>query len=496
MKKYKIAIGGIEHETNTYLSNSTDLNEFTILESKELLNMHSGSGTYLGGMISVAKNYDIELVPLFHAFVPAACSGIISEHAYNNIKNRFLESIKNALPLDGLCIALHGAGVAEKTDSIEMDIIRSARNLCGENVVIAATFDLHGNVNQETVEKLNLAFCLKNAPHTDMKERGEDAMQGIIKTLNKEYNPQIYVEKLPLLISPITTNIGIGKEIKNKCLEMEKDDIIECSFFHGFPYDDVENIGASVLTVSNGSIEKAKKISKEVARYVWERKDSFIPELISPAKAMVAAKEIYNQYKSPVVLADGSDNPGGGGPCNSTHLLKKMLEDQQYKKCFAVITDPKAVELAYKTGVGSNISTLIGGNNDEIHGEPIAITGKVIRLTDGVFKITSPQRNGEVLNIGRTALVQIGNMDLILSEQRHQPFDDEIFKKHGIDYHDYAFIGLKSTNHWRAGFPDIDYSIIVTTPGYMSLDITGYKREKQRGKYWPIDKEALYQVAP
>lgn len=492
--RYRIAICGIEHETNTYLDGYTELEDFTLLEKEAILETHKGSGTYIGGMISASDDLKVDLIPLVHAFVPAACSGIISKHAYEYIKNRLLNTIKDVLPLDGLCIALHGAGVAENVDNIEADIIKAVRDLCGEQVIIAATFDLHGNVCAKTFENLDLAFCIKNAPHTDMKDCGEDAMTGIVKTLRKEYDPKIYVEKIPLLISPITTNSGIGKRIKQLCAEKERNGLIECAFFHGFPYDDVADLGAAILTISNGSADEAKEVAKEISKLIWEYKDLFIPELIGPDKAINIAKKKYSDSKSPVVLADGSDNPGGGGPCNSTHLLKKMLEEKELKECFAVITDPDAVKMAFELGVGSTICTYIGGNKDSIHGDPIFITGKVIKLTDGIFRITSPQRNGEILNIGRTALVRINNVDLIISERRHQPFDDEVFKKHGIDYHDYALVGLKSTNHWRAGFPDVINSIIVTTPGYMSLDINIFNRSKLKGKYWPIDRDATYKV--
>lgn len=490
---YRIAIGGFEHETNTYLAETTDLEDFILLDQQEIISTHQGRGTYIGGMLRAACDLQVEAIPLYHAFVQEACSGTIKKEAYKTIKETLLNRLEEALPVDAVCLALHGAGVCEGIQDIEKDIIESVRNLVGDNVVIGATFDLHGNVTENTFRNLNLAYCLNNAPHTDMAERGYEAITGIVKTLSGEITPNIQLVRLPLLMAPISTEFGIGAELKKQCQNKEKiPGIIDCACFHGFPYDDIDVLGTSVIVMADKNQELAKKTAHEVANFIWKNKESFRTQVITPKQAIAEAEQIIQKKGGPVVIADGSDNPGGGGPCNSTHLLKALLVGTMKKVCFAVIKDSKAVEIAWTSGVGSEVSISLGGNNDDIHGDPVSVRAVVKKLTDGRFKITSEQRKGEMLNIGKTALLGIGNMDLIISEQRHQPFDPEVFVKHGLDYREYDIVALKSTNHWRAGFPDISGSVVAVTAGYMSLDLFSFERKNLKGLYWPLADRVEY----
>ena len=63
------------------------------------------------------------------------------------MKNELLDDIRNALPVDGVLLDLHGAGVAEGVDNIELDQVVAIRELVGEQVPIVCALDLHGNLD-------------------------------------------------------------------------------------------------------------------------------------------------------------------------------------------------------------------------------------------------------------------------------------------------------------------------------------------------------------
>lgn len=495
-RHFRIGIGSLLHETNTYIREKTTMEDFFFLAGSELMEANLGCRTFLGGMIQAGLESGIEIIPTLQASVDIVCSGTIEANTYQTIKARLLDSIKAALPLDAVCLALHGAGVAEGVFDLEKDVIDSVRELVGSDVPIAAAMDLHGNMDPDTLANANLAFCLNHAPHVDKFERGFEAIKGLEKMLNKTWNPVMHLEKLPMLMAPTTTNSGPAHALLEFCQEMEKrEGIIDCACFHGFPYSDVPSLGVSVLVIADGDKALAEQTAKDVASYIWENRDSFLPNLISPKEAIRYAKDMYAKKGGPIVIADGADNPGGGGSCNATHLLRAMLEENLPKACFALIKDPAAVEAAYKAGPGSTISLYIGGNQDDLNGDPVQVTATVKCITDGKFTIIATQNQGVQWDLERTALLRIGGLDLIVANRRYQPFDPEIFRIHGINYLDYPIVAVKSTNHWRAGFPDVKDSVITDTPAYMSLNVGNFKHTNFHKDVWPLNPDAIYSPA-
>ena len=61
-------------------------------------------------------------------------------------------------------------------------------------------------------------------------------------------------------------------------------------------------------------------------------------------------------------------------------------------------------------------------------------------------------------HLGPCARLQIGGrggLDVIVTSRRHQTFDPEIFLLHGIDVTTRSIVGLKSSQHFRAGFREL-----------------------------------------
>ncbi|WP_231942534.1 M81 family metallopeptidase [Cupriavidus taiwanensis] len=58
--------------------------------------------------------------------------------AYAAMKHEILDGIRAALPVYGLLLALHGAGVANGTEDLEGNLALAVRALAGSGVPIAA----------------------------------------------------------------------------------------------------------------------------------------------------------------------------------------------------------------------------------------------------------------------------------------------------------------------------------------------------------------------
>lgn len=485
----KIAIGGIEHETNSYRTADADLSDFQITRGDEVIAANGGVRSYIGGMLDAAASMGASVIPTIHA--QAEPAGIISLAAYEHLVRELLDRLRSALPVEAVGLSLHGAGIARGAENIEVDICRRVREVVGPDVKVVITLDLHGNLSSELFELVDAAFGTQNSPHTDMFERGQDAINIVPELLRGSIAPKIHLEKLPVLLTPVTTLKDATAAINQMCRSFEEDpDIIACTFFHGFPYADTRFAGASVLTVANGSMRKAQSVAKSVARFIWNSRADIPAKTFTPEEAI---KHALVERNGPVAVLDGADNTGGGCPGDGTYLLRAMLEANISGACFGVMCDPDVVSLAHETGVGATIDVQLGAKSDRLHGEPIAARAYVKTLTDGQFIRSSPMGRGAHDNVGRTARLQIDGFDVIVVSERYQPYGPEIFSLHGIDVCRASVVGLKSTNHWRAGFDGIirsDYQ--ADSPGLMSQDLTRFSHSRVPRPIWPLDKDTTY----
>src|SRR3712207_6660144 len=150
---YRIAVGEVAHETNTFVAPTTiePFKRYMWLRGDEIAAAHAGNRTYVGGMLDRAAGLGVTAVPTFVTM--AYPSGTITAAAYREILDELLRAIERALPLDAVCLSLHGAGVAEGVDDLEGDLLRRVRELVGPGVPIAAALDLHGNITPGMLEQ-------------------------------------------------------------------------------------------------------------------------------------------------------------------------------------------------------------------------------------------------------------------------------------------------------------------------------------------------------
>lgn len=214
----RIAIGQLAHETNTFSRVRTTVDLFKVWEwtqGEELLDRHTGVLDYLGGMIERGEELGIEIVPTFAAM--ANPSGTITQETFQKAKNLLISSIMNAGKLDGICLFLHGAGVAEGVDDIEGEILSELRSVLGSKIPIVAALDLHGNITETMVEKADVLLGNIDYPHTDSYERGIEAIDITARMIQGKVNPEMALSKLPLLIPTTTSYFSPIKEINEWC---------------------------------------------------------------------------------------------------------------------------------------------------------------------------------------------------------------------------------------------------------------------------------------
>jgi microcystin degradation protein MlrC len=174
-------------------------------------------------------------------------------------------------------------------------------------------------------------------------------------------------------------------------------------------------------------------------------------------------------HDRPFVIADTSDNPGGGGLGNTTHILRRVLERGIEGGAMAMIVDPEFVKLCEQAGVGATVEGDLGGWSDPVYsGGPLHVTAYVRSITDGNYVQKGQMSNGALIRMGKTAVVKIGGNQVIVASLPTQPYDLEVFRSHGIEPADQKFLIVKSAIHYRASYGTVAGEMVaVPLPGYI-----------------------------
>ena len=200
----RIAVGGVLHETSTFIDTPTTLADFEqgfgIYRGDEIFTRFRGANMCIGGFLDGAAKYGFEALPLVWAF--AYPSGLIEWKAYDSLKQEFLDRLRECEakggPVDGVLLDLHGAMVVEGIEDGDGDFIASVRKAIGPERPIVVAQDLHGNHTELRVEAADAIVGYDTYPHVDMGERGREAAEIIVRTLRGEIRPRMALRQLPL----------------------------------------------------------------------------------------------------------------------------------------------------------------------------------------------------------------------------------------------------------------------------------------------------------
>ncbi len=509
---FRLAIGGLAHETNAFC-HPTPLRAFRRLRGEEVLAAHRGVRDYVGGMLDAAADLGATVVPVVDA--EAEPSGIIAAAALRSMLDVLVDGLRGAGPVDAVCLALHGAGVAEGCEHIEEETLAAVRRVVGPDVPIAATLDLHGNLTAGILRDANLLYGNRLYPHADSYERGIEAVRALARLLRAEIRPAMALCRLPLLIATSTSDLDPVRTLNEVCADLERrPGILDVTFFHGFGNTDIAEMGASVLAIADGSAEAAQAAAREAAAAVWARRGEFDPPHPGAAEGVRQALAAVREVGGPVVLNDSSDNPGGGGPGDGTHLLRALLQAGAERAALGFIYDPETADQAHAAGAGATIPVRLGGKTDcvraglppswlRVHGEPLVADAYVKALSDGRFVLSTPMGRGMREDLGRMARLLLpagpspsmaaGGVDVLVASVRTQVLDAEAFLLHGIDVRRCDLVVVKSENHFRAGFRDLATRIVTADPpGLTSSRLRDFPYQRVRRPVWPLDPETTF----
>jgi microcystin degradation protein MlrC len=483
----RIALGGISHETNTYadsVTGPTGLERFVIRRGDRMLHAR-GTATFLAGFLDGCDEIGAEPVPTLWAW--AGPSGTVTADAFAALRDELLERLAAALPVDAVALELHGAGVVEGIDDLEGHLGTEVRRLVGPDVPIVAALDLHANITDQMAETFDAFFGNHLYPHTDGRERGYEAVTAVPNIRTGAWNPVIGVEHLPMLLPAAATDPGEpAAEMNELCRAIEaRPGVIDCTVFHGFPYVDVPHVGVHVVVTTDDDRALAAACAHEVGTWIWDQRERFRKEAHSPDTAVLTARTLVDAGTRPVVINETCDNPGGGSPGDGTHLLRAMLDADLHDAAFGFVSDPEVAEQAHRAGVGARLDLRLGGKHGDLHGSPIERSAVVRTLTDGRITLRHMMQ-GVPLDLGPSARLLCDGVDVIVTSRPFQTLDAEIFLLHGIDVTRCSVVGLKSSQHFRAGFGQLAGAILTAdAPGLTTNRVETFEHSRAGRPLWP-----------
>lgn len=421
---------------------------------------------------------------VYGVFAFAQPGGVTTRSTYESLRDELLADLQCALPVDGVILGLHGAMVATEYDDCEGDILQRIRSIVGPDTVIGAVLDPHAHLSDTMLENANCMVFFKEYPHTDVQECSEAIVDLVTRTINGEIQPHTEVFDCRCIDIFHTTKEPMISIVQKMREEEMREDVLSVSLVHGFPWGDVPDMGTKVIAITNDAPDVARDVARSVGLSVFESRGKTGPNLLSMDDAL-ANVQAATEY--PVVVADCSDNPGGGAASDSTFLLRAAIDSGITNAAFGLLWDPHAVQMACDAGEGESLQLRIGGKTSQLSGDPIDLKVTVEKILPGMAQSFA----GLVWQQGRSVSVRHKEIHIVLTEQRVQCFLPTVFSEMGIDIAKKQMVAVKSTQHFYAAFKPAAAEILYAdTPGALVIDVTTLPYVKAPKDIWPFDQKA------
>jgi len=493
-----IFLAALAHETNSFSPIPTTLRSFA--EGILYRPRDDGKGRAealgfpgYGFLLGVADEYGDRVTSGLCAW--AQPGGPVARAVYESLRDELLGQLAAAMaagPLDAVFLVLHGAMIAHGYDDCEGDLIERVRALVGPGVPVGALLDLHATLTPRMLAGGAVLIACKEYPHTDYLARTRELHAILTRMAAGECRPDALMRRVPML-GVFGTGDGPMRALVDEVQRLEAaPGILSISLVHGFPWSDTAHTGAVVLVVFEAGDEAAARaddIAAALARDFLALRTAGSHAALQVDAAVDAA--VAASSNGLVVLADSSDNPGGGAACDSTFILRALIERGVQDAALGMIWDPLAVQLASDAGVGAELALRIGGKVGAGSGLPVDVRATVTAVRHDARQHGLAGRFTEAL--GDAVAIRAAGIDIVLNTRRQQVFSPECFTQLGIDLEAKRLVVVKSTRHFRAHFDAVAATtLICDAPGALNSDLARLPYMHLSRPMWPLDPEITH----
>lgn len=403
---YRIALGGIHIECSTFTPAATGSLAFTALRGARLTARYP--------FLSDPEFASLHPVPLVH--FRALPGGIVERRAYEDMKAELRVRLREAGPVDGVFLDLHGAMSVDGLDDAEADLAESLRGDVGERIPMVCAGDLHGNVSRRMVESCDAITAFRTAPHVDEQETRARAMRLLLRMLRERSRPIRVWISIPVLVSGemSATTAEPGASLYRAVAEAAVEPgMWDASLWMGYPWADQPRAGACVVAQADET-GAAVRAAEDLARRVWDARHAFRFQVPAGSAPWCIERGLADGGNG-IFLSDAGDNPTAGGAGDVPETLRELIGhpalagDASADAIYASLADPEAVSRCRAAGPGQAVTVQVGGRLDPVHGRPLELSGIVQSLR------TDDPVGGDI------AVLACGGVRAILTSRR-KPF--------------------------------------------------------------------------
>jgi microcystin degradation protein MlrC len=510
MTRLRYFVAGLMHEANRFSPVPTPLAAFAAWGGKSghaLAATQAADAVFgYGDLLQAVHAAGGEAVQ--GAYYVAGPSAPVSAGVFKTLCDALAASLQQALAdggrIDGVLLFLHGAMVAEGCDDCEGTLLARLREVTAPRALpTGVLLDLHGNATPAMCHGADVLLACREYPHTDFGVRAAELVALISGIAARQCRPWMRLARLPMA-GLLPTDGAPGQAVLQAMAQAEGvPGVLSVSVFHGFAWSDHAHVGASVLLVGQGDVPQAQTLMQGLATQFAQSCDAHwrahpvcsVDEALDQALSPPAADAI-----GPVVLADRSDNPGGGGSGDTTWLLHALQQRGVGGAALGPFHDPAAVAQAHSLGVGAVARFNLGGAH-ATSGPPFAARMRVLCCrSDARQRIFG---TGPWEPLGCSAALQVcgegdgtGSLGLIVivNQTRTQTFSRHVFTEHGLDPTALQLLVVKSTSHFLRDFAPLARAVVFCdAPGAASEDLRSLPFSRVPRPLWPLDEMALAQ---
>ena len=485
----RIGIISLIHESNTFISKPTTLEDFrreSLLTGPAIAERWGETAHELAGFMAGVQAAGGEPVPILAAW--AMPGGAVSAGTYRTLLDMIEDGLETVAQLDGLLLAPHGAGVSEEYPDMDGHWLSVVRQRVGPEMPIISTLDPHANLSQCMVDACDATIAYRTNPHLDQRQIGLQAADLMVRTLRGEIRPT-QAASFPA----VAINIERQNTTEPPCRELyqcadamlERPRVLSNSILLGFAFSDVSEMGSSFLVVTDQNRPLAQQYADELAHYLTDHRSEFVAQLLEIDPAI----ELALDAEKPVCLLDMGDNVGGGSPADSTHLAR-VLYERQIDHSFVCLYDPESVQQAENAGSGNRLTLRMGAKTDDLHGEPLQCDVTVQSLHDGEYTETEVRHGGRQWgNMGRTAIVETDHgLTVQLTSIRDAPVSLQQLHCCGLNPASFQILVAKGVVSPVAAYREVCPTLIrVNTPGATSADMSSFDYQHRRKPLFPFE---------
>jgi microcystin degradation protein MlrC len=454
----KLFTAGWATETNTFAPMPTFDASFVTQTLDEMRpagfsgeNMTGAPPPVIWDHLARERGWEVAEHPVYRFAMP---SGLVVRAAYERHRDEILESLRAAMPVDAVLLALHGGSVADGYDDPEGDIITRVRVIVGPDAPIGVELDPHTNFGEGMLNASVLEF-FKEYPHVDVAERAVDLFTVIIDAAEGRTKPVMAVYDCRMISIFQTPRQPLRGFIDGYSALEGRDGVLTISVCQGFPYADLPIGGAHMVVVTDGDRTGAERLARKLGDELFALRQEMQPLYLSIDEALNRALAADGR---PVVIADYADNAGGGAPSDSTFILQRMLERGIENAAFAMLWDPIALGVAKEAGVGARLDLRIGGKMGPTSGDPLDLNVEVTAVVPDAT--ATDARLGRDIKLGDVVALRCRGIDIILNTNRQQVLSTDPFTLCGIDLVERDIVVVKSSQHFYAAYSPIASEIL------------------------------------